>query len=96
MTTTLATLPIDAATTQQIISLFTLRAIGARDLVIDDTGVLAFFYGKAGRVQIRQTGTDNYLVEVGHVDRRTFEWIIDRWQCDVPTDDLRAVVQELT
>jgi hypothetical protein len=94
--TTMTMIPIDAVATQHLISLFTLRTIGARDLVIDDTGVFAFFYGKTGRVQIRLTGTDVYLVEVGHVDRRTFEWVIDRWQNDVAASDLREVLQELT
>lgn len=90
---------IDAATVQRLISPFTLRGIGARDLMVDAGGVLSFFYGPAGavrRVQIEQTGHGAYYsVEIGHVDTKTRRWIPEQ-QHHVRAEDLRETIRELT
>lgn len=99
MATTITAPQINAVTIERLISLFTLRSIAARDIMIDAAGVLGFFYGRAGartasRMQIQMTGPDTYVVEVGHVNARSRVWVVqDRRQVD--GSDLRETVREL-
>jgi hypothetical protein len=99
MTITATAPPIDADTVQRLISPFTLRGIGARDLMVDAAGVLSFFYGPAGqvrRVQIQQTGQGAYyFVEIGRVDTKTRRWIPEQ-RHHVRAEDLRETIRELT
>lgn len=99
MPTTLATIPIVARDAETLISPFTLLCIHARDLMVDSSGVLSFFYG-AGRpirrVEVRQTAPEVYSVEVGHIDPRTHEWVRDNTQHGVLAAGLRETIRELT
>lgn len=98
--TTLATIPIVAREAETLISAFTLRAIHARDVMVDGSGALSFFYGpgtrQPGRIEIQQTAPAVYSVQIGHVDPATHELVIDHTEHDVPAADLRETVRELT
>lgn len=98
--TTLATIPIVARDTENLISAFTLRSIHARDVMVDTRGALSFFYGsvarRPGRVEIRQTSPGVYSIEIGHIDARTHELVQDQIEHDVPAAKLRETVRELT
>jgi hypothetical protein len=99
MTTTAIAPPIDAANVEHLISLFTLRSIGARDLMVDASGALGFFYGRPStrrtlRMQIEATGPDTYAIQAGHVDSRTRVWVVEETR-QASTDELRDTIREL-
>lgn len=100
MTTTFATIPIVARDAEKLISAFTLRAIHARDIMVDAGGALSFFYGpvtrRPGRIEIQQTASGVYSVQIGHIDPVTHELVIDHTEHGVPAADLRETVRELT
>lgn len=97
--TTITTLPADLFTVRPLISAFLLRAIAARDLMVDGDGVFSFFYGggrPVRRVEIRRAGAEVYSVEIGHIDVRTHVWVVDQARHDVQAVNLRETIRELT
>lgn len=77
----------------------TLAAIGARDYVQSDAaGWLHFRVGSGRRVRkvtITLTAADTYDVEVGRMDRKTYEWISEARAENVYADNLGGTVYRL-
>lgn len=89
----------DARTTRNQITPGVLMSCGARDFVSDNANGLLMFRVGSGRVLrkvlVRLLPHDLYAVEVGRMDRRTFEWIVEDQRFDVPAESLARAVLEL-
>jgi hypothetical protein len=74
-------------------------ACGARDYVHDDkTGMVMFRVGSnraVRKVVVKLTPADTYSVEVGHMNRKTLDWVVEDQALDVQAEDLGATVRRL-
>jgi hypothetical protein len=102
MTTTTLTeaLPIDGRATEQLIGVWLMYQMKARDQEVADN-VLSFTIGvwncvPSVRVQVRRTGEALYSVKVGHVEKRTWRLVVDQERHGVAADELHEAVKVLT
>jgi hypothetical protein len=76
-----------------------LMACGARDIVYDDKNGMVMFRVGGGRtlrkVIVKLTPADTYSVERGHLNRNTYEWVVDEQEHDVYAEQLGATVRRL-
>lgn len=89
----------DASITIAQIGRGNLLACGAREFVRDNpTGLLMFRVGpeRAKRkVIVRLLPSDTYAVERGHIDRKTYDYVVDEQELDVYADQLGETVRRL-
>jgi hypothetical protein len=89
----------DAMVTLSQIGQGNLMGCGARDFVRDDpNGMIKFRVGPERawrRVTVKLMGNDTYTVEVGHTDRRTFEYVADAQEGGIYCDQLGETVRRL-
>lgn len=91
--------PADSRVTLAQIGRGNLMACGARDLATDNsTGMVMFRVGpeRAKRkVIVKLMPSDTYAVERGHLDRKTWEYVVDEQEFDVFCDQLGETVRRL-
>lgn len=76
-----------------------LMACGARDVVHDDPNGMVMFRVGSGpvlrKVIVKLMPSDTYSVERGHLNRDSYEWVVDEQEHDVYADQLGATVRRL-
>ena len=67
-----------------------LMAWGAKNFIGSEDGIAFDVNGPKhrGRITIKLNDMDLYDIQAGHMNRRTFDWIVDAEESDVYVEDL--------